>query len=414
MKVFLKIFGVLFFLTILYSCNSSSTKSRELSNYIPENASVVFKIQDFETLESYIKNNGFLSQLKNTKPYTFFSERSLIKYLHPDSTSLLCISVNKEITDYTFITKQTDGLFELDSIPEKTIERMNYKKHTLQLVVIDDQQIFTTIKDSVFIASSSRQIVQNLLEGKTKKELIFQKIYEIKNTSDFTSIFSVNNISLNDSVSLNFASWVALDVEILPDAITASGVVLKKDSVPQLLSAFKGLVPQKNNVAKITPSDALSVVSLTYNDFEVFQNNLQRFRAIKINDSEGSNLYESISEISKIEVPQGNAIILSSVDPSLTNDAITKFTTQKETFKEVLISEFNKPDLFTNLFTPLLKNIKPNFVFKLDQFFIFSESIEVSKHIITSFLNNNCLSTTVYYQEALSHLSDESSLLIMK
>lgn len=414
MKVFLKSVFLLIFLTVFFSCEDSSKKSGELSQFIPEGVSVVFKIQDFEALKTDIKNNGFLSKLKNTKPYTFFNEDKLLKHLQPDSTSLLCLSEIKDTTYYTLITKPSATLFNLDSIPEKIIENLSYKKSTIKKVSIDNQQLFTIIKDSVFVASNSRQVIKNLIDGLSEKDPVFQKIYDLKNTSDFTSIFPVSNILLNETATVNFASWASIDTEVLPDALTASGVVLVKDSIPQLLLAFKGLVPQRNEIASVTPTDALSVVSLTYNDFDVFQENLQQFRAIKMKDLEGSYLFESVNEVSKIELRQGNVMALNSIDPSLTEEALSNFISPKESYKEIDIHQFTKPDLFSNLFSPLLKEEQPNIVFKLDHFFIFSENIEIAKYIITTYLNNNTLTNTSYYKETLSQLSDESSLLIMK
>ena len=404
----------LLLVTIIYSCEDTSKKTGELSQFIPEGVSVVFKIQDFEVLKTDIKNNGFLSQLKKTTSYSFFKENALLKHLHPDSTSLICISQINNINHFTFITKSSVGLFNLDSIPEKTIASLAYKKNTIQQVTINDQQFFTTIKDSVFIASSAKQIIKNSIDGFYEKDPVFQKIYHLKTGFDFTSIFPVNQIPLNETTTIDFASWASLDIEVLPDALTASGVVLVNDSIPQVLSVFKNLVPQRNEIAKITPIDAISVISLTYNDFDIFQKNLQQFRAIKVKDNEGSYLYESINEVSKIELLQGNAMVLNSIDPSLTDEALANFINPLENFKGVEIHQFTKPDLFSNLFSPLLTDEKPNIVFKLDHFFIFSETIEIAKHIINSFLTNNCLATTTYYKEALSQLSDESSLLIMK
>jgi len=414
MNVFLKSLFFILVITILYSCEDSSKKTGELSQFIPEEVSIVFKIQDFEVLKTDIKNNGILSQLKKTKPYSFFKENSFLNHLHPDTISLLCISEIKSTNHFTFITKSTTGLFNLDSIPEKTIVSLPYKKSKIQQVTINDQQLFLTIKDSVFIASSSQQIIKNSIDNLIEKDPVFQKIYTLKSTSDFTTIFPLNQITLNESTTIDFASWASLNIEVLPDALNATGVVLVKDSIPQVLSAFKNLVPQKNEVAKITPIDAISVIALTYNDFDVFQKNLQQFRAIKVKDPEGTYLYESVNEVSKIDFKDGTAMVLNSIDPSLTQEALANFINPLENYKGVEIHQFTKPDLFSNLFSPLLTEEQPNFAFKIDHFFVFSETIEIAKHIINSFLANNCLASTYYYKETLSQLSDESSLLIMK
>ena len=414
MNVFLKSFLFLFVIAVLYSCEDTSKKTGDLSQFIPEGVSVVFKIQDFDVLKSDIRNNSFLSKLKNTKPYSFFKESNFLNYLQPDSTSLLCISKIKDSNHFIFITKPSENLFNLDSIPEKSIENIPYKKNSIQQITINEQQLFTILKDSVFIASSSQQLLENSIDGQYEKDPIFQKIYNLKTASDFTSIFPVNQIPLNKSTTIDFASWASLNIEVLPDALNATGVILVNDSIPQVLSAFKNLVPQKNEIGKITPTNALGVVSLTFNDFDVFQNNLQKFRAIKITDQEGAYLYESVKEVSKIDFSDGNSMVLNSIDPSLTEEALANYISPLENFKGIEIQQFTKPELFSTLFSPLLADVKPTIVFKLEHFFVFSESIEIAKHIINSFLTNNCLASTYYYKEALSQLSDESSLLIIK
>jgi hypothetical protein len=79
-----------------------------------------------------------------------------------------------------------------------------------------------------------------------------------------------------------------------------------------------------------------------------------------------------------------------------------------------MIHHFNEPNLFVNHFLTFTNKTAPKEVFILDNFFIFSENEEVTQNIINSYLLNNCLSSTSYYKEALSQLSDESSLLVMK
>ncbi len=413
MKLFLQSTLALLFLNLLFSCDPAPKKAKEMEEFIPENISVVFKIEDFETLKSDINNSDFLSQLKNVKPYTFFSKKNLFKYLNPSSKSLICISEIDNTLEVTFITRQEKGLFDLDAIPNTSSENISFKKHTFQKITIAEQSVFIALKDSVFIASSSKKIIQQLLEGHTEKETTLNKIISIKNNQDLTAVVPVNEI-LIDQLVFNFASWVALDIAILPDALTASGVVLAQDSVPQLISVFKDLQPQHNDIAKVTPTDALSVVSFTFNDFEKFQKNLQNFRGIKGVNNEETLLFESITEVGKITLPEGNAIVLKSIDSELTNDALANYKTQRETFKNVLLFDFSNPNIFTNQFITFTNNTSPTTVFKLDNFFIFSENEAVTQQIITSYLNNNSLSQTSYYKDALSQLSDESSLMIIK
>ncbi|MCF6306554.1 MAG: hypothetical protein L3J09_01215 [Flavobacteriaceae bacterium] len=413
MKIFIKTSLILIFTSLLFSCETASKKPKNLIDFIPENTSVVFKIEDFETLKSDISNSSLISKFKTKNPYIFFSEIAIFSYLKPNSSSLICVS-NKENNTYTFIGRPNEHLFNADSIPNITVEKAIYKGQSFQKVLINEQVIYTLLKDSVFVASNSQQNIKNLIDGKTEKTATFKKIFKVKNTQDFTAFFQVNEMQIGESLLLNFGSWAALDAEILPDALTASGVILANDSVPQLISVFKGLQPQRNEIAKVTPLDAKGVVSITFNDFEIFKNNLQKFRGIKNTNTDEALLFEGITEVGKISLPQGNAIVIKSIDSEITSSILGEFSTPKEPFKNVLISEFNKPNLFINNFATFTQKTTPKFVFKLEDFFIFSETEALAQQIINSYLSNNTLSKSTYYKKAMSQLSDESSLLIIR
>ncbi len=414
MKVLIQTFISILLISLFFSCESNTNKLKGINDFIPENASVVLKINDFETLKSDINNNSFLSKLKGSQPYLFFKQKEVFKHLNPSSPSLVCITETDNKSSFTFITKLTKGLFNIDSIPNKSFEKLSIKKKSYQKVIINKQDYFTFTEDSVFVVSSSQNVIEQLIGGKSEKDIVFNKINKLSNTQDLTAIIPANEILVNQSLLFNFASWASLDIEVLPDAITASGVVLANDSVPQLISVFKGLNPQQNDIAKVTPTNAETVVSLTFDDFSIFQNNLQHFRGIKNINHEETVLFDAISEVSKISLPEGNAIVLKSIDPELTNEALANFSNPKEPFKGILISDFTNSTIFSNQFLTFTNKTTPSIVFKLGNFFVFTENEAVTQNIINSYLTNNCLSNTSYYKEALSQLSDESSLLIMK
>ena len=413
MKVFIQFIASLFLFSFFISCDPAPSKLKVLSDFIPRNPSVVFSINDFEALKSDLKNNSFLSNLKNAQAYSYLKNKEIFKYLHPNSKSILCISEGNDEPAFTFMTKLNKDLFNVDSIAGHTIENSSFNSFTFQKVIINKQAIFTTVEDSIFFASNSEKTLANILSGKNENNAIFKKITALSNHQDLTVFIPANEILANQ-ILFNFGSWAALNIEVLPDALTASGVVLTNDSIPQLISVFKGLNPQQNEIAKVTPTNANTVVSLTFDDFTLFQNNLQNFRGIKSIKDEETVLFEAVNEVSKISFSKGNAIVLKSIDPQLTNEALQNFSSPKAPFKGIMIHRFNEPNLFVNHFLTFTNRTAPKEVFILDNFFVFSENEEVTQNIINSYLLNNCLSSTSYYKEALSQLSDESSLLVMK
>src|SRR5690554_5218445 len=143
-KISGKLILLLLFISFL-SCEQAPQKTGTLMDFVPEEASVVLKISNWEGLQADIKNNSLLSEFDKTIPYLYFSEEApLLKNLHPNSQSLLCINkINDSLSAYTFISKQTANLFQPDSIKDKTIETLQIEKQSIQRITIDKKIAFT-------------------------------------------------------------------------------------------------------------------------------------------------------------------------------------------------------------------------------------------------------------------------------
>ena len=128
-------------LGVFGSCDNTPPKTGTLMDFVPEDALVVFKISNFETLQADMEANSLLSKFDKTAPYSFFTEKkALLKNLHPSSQSLLCINqVNDSLSAYTFISKQTKNLFQPDSLKNKTIETLQLDEQSFQRITIDKE-----------------------------------------------------------------------------------------------------------------------------------------------------------------------------------------------------------------------------------------------------------------------------------
>ena len=173
-------------------------------DFVPENTSVVFKISNWETLQADIKSNSLLSKFEKTSPYLFLSEKtSLLKNLHPSSQSLLCINqINDSLAAYTFISQQTKNLFQLDSIKNKTIETLKIDDKSFQRITIEKEIAYSAIIDSVLVVSSSQQILQDILMGKTERGETFKKVFNLPSSSEFMALLRGNKVAINDSTKI--------------------------------------------------------------------------------------------------------------------------------------------------------------------------------------------------------------------
>lgn len=400
---------------IFASCDETPAKTGTLMDFVPENTDVVFKISHLETLLADINNSSLLSKFEKTLPYSFFSEKaSLLKKLHPSSQSLLCINkINDSLSAYTFISKQTKNLFQPDSLKNKTIETLQMDDHSFQRITIENEIAYSAIIDSVFVVSSSQQILLDILKGKTERNETFKKVFNLPSSNEFTALLRGNTVALNDSTKIAFTSWSALDVEIAPESFTATGITLATDTIPQLLKVFDGQVPQQNDISALVPTDALGAVSFTFDDAEKFQKKLRDFRGEKEN-VQTTGIFGSASEVGSIQFKNETAIFIKSIDAALTNDALARFVTTKGEFREIQIRSFSEPELFQKIFSPFINSKKAYFTFQLDNFFVFTESEITAQQIISDYQNNNTLKNTSYFQNTAKDLSSASSLLIFK
>lgn len=394
----------------LVSCNEEKTKQGKLEDYIPNNVSMVFKISDFETLKTDLKNNSFISPFSKTTAFTFFSENKLLDAFQPRKESLLCINN----TNFTLIVKQDTSLFKSAFLKENNIKKHLYKNFTVQEWIRDSTSIFSTTKDSVVLFSSSKNLINSILDGNTEANSSFKKLISNTNNKGFTAIFKTPSIKIKKEKSLEFASWASVKLEVLPNQIKATGVVLDHDSIPQILSIFKGLVPQINEIAKITPLNAKKVFSFTYNDFDVLEKNIARFWQGEISKNTNKDLFEGINEIGVLTFSENKAVVLKSFDPTHTKENLVRYLEQKSEFKETEIYNFNEPSLFTDLFSPLIDQLEPKYFFSINNFFVFTESSALAEHMITQYLNNNCLINSNFYKDTSSQLSGSSSLLLLQ
>ncbi len=384
-------------------------------DYIPQNTEVVFKISNFENLQADIANNSLLSKFEKTSPYSFLSEKaSLLKNLHPESESLLCINkINDSVSAYTFISKHSVNLFKTDSIKNRIIETLKLDELSFQRITIDDEITYSTLIDSVFVASSSQQLLIDIINRKTERENTFSKVFNLPSAGEFTALIRGNKVAINDSTKIDFTSWSAMDVSITPESLIATGITLATDTIPQLLNVFEDQIPQQNDFSALVPTDALGAISFTFDDAEKFQHNLNKFRGEKEN-TQTTGIFGSVSEVGSIQLKNENAIFIKSIDPLLTGDALARYLSATDSFREVKISSFSEPELFQNTFSPFIYSAKANYLVQLENFFVFTESEITAKQMISDFQNNNTLKNTSYFQNTASDLSTASSLLIFK
>ena len=118
-------------LLITLSCAKKETvQTEDLVSYTPRHATAVIKINDYQAFKSEIINNDFLKLLQESTSYkNSASLVATLKYINPKGTSILAFNeIGKEEFNYTFISKNHNNLFSIDSTVNRKIETITVTK----------------------------------------------------------------------------------------------------------------------------------------------------------------------------------------------------------------------------------------------------------------------------------------------
>lgn len=414
MKRLHRIIGLLTFSLVLSACSEEFIPSRELYDYIPQNASVIFKSNDLEILRKDLQQNEALSGIKATDLYKLISgKHDIMRHLKPKGTSLISINRRSDsLFDYTFVSKKDSALFVIDSLKNKSSETLKYNGFTIDRVELGNETVYTTLIDSIFIASSSQQLLQDIVSGKHLREADTRKALELSKGNELMVLSRSPFISIQDSVIPNFTSHLAMDITIAANGISGAGVAMARDSAAQLINVFKGQKPQKSNLISVLPTDANSVVMFTFNSALDLINNLKVFRSDTLS-TPSSAIFETITEVGDFYFSEGHAIVLNSIDGGAAREALDPLLSENSTFRDVDIYTFSQPEIFVNSFGPLIHQARPSLAFRLDDYFIFSESLQIAEKIITAYKSNNVLANTDYFKTASQQLGNSYTLNII-
>ncbi|WP_147678148.1 ribonuclease HII [Algibacter pacificus] len=408
---------LLFLITL--SCTNTNKKRTNLIDFIPKNSTVVIKARNIESLQNSINNNELIQEFSKSKTYTNLeSKLENLNVLKSNNPLLICFSQTKKAyLNYTIITKYHDSLFVTDSLANYKKEILPFKKHTILKSTLNKNSFYSTVIDSVFIASSSKKNIENAFNETTLNEEK-QKIYNSTNNANLSVIINNNtrllkSLFIDDSLQLKtFTNMLALDAELSQSDLYFNGITKATDSTKSLINAFKNTIPQINKTQDITPSNSDGFISFTFNNFEVFKNNLALFSK---QDSTviSTNLFEDVHEVGVIYEGKNRAIVLNSSDIIATKDALIAEQTVAETYRDISIYNFSTPNLFSEVFSPLVSTKQATLYCILDYFFVFAEDLEMLQNIISNYQNKTTLSSRTYFKTIQEELSDAASILMV-
>ena len=390
-----KFFVFLIIISLCFSCNNSQRNKIKIHQLIPEGTSVVLKVNKLETFKSDINNSSFIKSLTKSSFYDDIkaSLKSLENY-KTDNELLICFNEYNSSSNYTFITKYNDSLVK------KT----------------DSLKLFNILIDSIFVASSSKDIIENI---KIRENNGVDNYSKVLNEYTSFSVILNNHIATNfgnavfDNSSEKFAHSIAFDTKITPDQFMLSRVSINNDSIHNFVDLFKNTIPQENSIQNIAPSNSSGFLSFTYNDFQTLHKNLAQYKQQQIDSTLHFELLETLKEVGVIYLNKSKVLALKSIDALSTKDILNSEENKVASFRNIDIFSFNESAYFEDIFSPILSFSNTSKYINIDDYFVFSDEEEELKTIITNFQNGNTLNIDANFVSLQESLSDEASLLVI-
>src|SRR5690606_28504761 len=274
-----------------------------------------------------------------------------------------------------------------DSLKNYSEETVTSKNKSIVKSTFNTSVFYSTVIDSVFIASSAKELV-DLAHEKTNLNPELERIYNTTSDSKTASlILKHDNTSItsfftySDLPFKTFSNYTALDADVEQNQIFINGITQATDSTKSFINVFKNSIPQVNQIQNMVPYTSDGFLSFTFNNFRTFESNLNLFNK-KDSLVAGSSLFENIAEVGVVYENNKQAVVLNSLDIIATKDELLSELIIIGYYSEIDIYNFSKPELFNNDFHTLTSSLYHTLYCVLVTYFVFANDLELIKCIV--------------------------------
>ncbi|NRA93509.1 MAG: ribonuclease HII [Psychroserpens sp.] len=408
---------ILLLLTIL-GCKMDDRSSSNIYQYIPDQSSLVIKVNSLNNIEGALSNNLLLSELSKTAHLNSLKNAlKSIDLLNTNDTCILAFSKGEnDSIEYSLVTRNYKDLFQPDSSNNTSFETLRIDNNLITKIDYKNNHYYSAIRDSIFLISNSKKHLKTSLQVDQNQDK-FQDLFKVSKTDKSASIYIDLNqsdfrpeiLGSNTQNNTQFADFILIDVDLNQDDILFNGITKTKDSSNSLINAFKSTIPQENLIARVIPNNTDQYISVTADNFSMY---CEQIKPSSAEDSltVQSNYLETANEIGFVSFDVNKAIVLRSIDPEITFESLTQ--EMASTYRTIPIYNFEDEDLFEVYFDSFFTLEALSHYTRIEDYFIFSDQTETLERMISSFQNNATLFENSYYQNMMLQLSDESSLFV--
>lgn len=402
------------------TCTSKIKPESSILDLVPNNAPLVFKINDFETLKDELSTNEILQNLSGLDLFSNITNSIRpLEHLGNQKKGLLAMSpVDSTNIGYTYISVDSLSFTNWENITNKSIETLSYNNLNITKYQIDNSLMFSSYVENYWVTCSSEKLLQQLIDAIEKPNInsSLKRFYTVSNNEKVLNIWFdieqgnriINQLLTSNQKVSNFASWVSLDLTLNDTEILLNGVAETNTEAKHFLSLFNDTKPVLNKTATLVPSNADYYKSFGLDDFKKFLKN----KAISNYPSTTlDSLLNTVEEIGLTEVENEKILLLRTYGTATLLDYINeeKVTTLEYNGNEIWELKSNN-QIFEPL-EPLIGDISFTYSSIIENTFLFSKTKSALESVLLKYKTGDTFNKTDLFKNAENKLTSASSIL---
>ena len=386
---------MLFFLT---ACEQERKFQGDLSFYLPEDAQMVIRTSDPKELVNELENDNFLLGFGISKSLPGLSS-SFKKFDTIDAkgeTWLAITATADSITAFSYITEVPTPEAN-DTLATKTfIDQLRAKPEQTMTLITEKDTIYTALKESVLIAASSEELLENCINGQGIAQDEFFRL-EKSLSANTTAAFVKEGLA---SALATGRNWTGLALEMNPDSFSYNGIAVDLDSTA-IWRANNFGPPAELNANSVVPALG-NLIERSFKRVDSLENsNEPQLIDLILDNSSGYGYYES---------EKAQAILFKAIDSLNFQEVLAPYSTALGSIQQ--IDRYSLTDSLSIKET-LDEWVGLNGVsefFRLNEHFVFTGSEEASQYIIDQFRANATMANDVFQKQISQKLSNTANL----
>ena len=412
------LYAILLMLSI--NCTSKSENKDSILNLVPKSATLVLKINDYESLKEEFSTNEILKTFVSHEPFNKIKkDLQVFENFGNQSKGLLAFSSrDSSSVEYTYISKDSLVILNWDQLSSKSVETFTYSSYEITKYQINDATFYYTYLENNWLASSSLALIQGTINGIGTSEIntSLQKFYSVSNHEKILNIWfefdkgeKLMNHLLGPNQHLsNFASWMSLDLTWNNSEILLNGIAESNADNNHFLNLFSDTKPIQTKTSGLLPADIHFFTTYGLEDFKKY---IENKTANGQKETALDSLLYTVEEIVITEYENEKILFLRTYGTATLLDYIDQEKVSTEEYSGNEIWQLKPKSEIFNSIAPLIGEQSFLYSSIIENTFVFSKTVNALQSVLSKYKTGETFEKTALFKNAEKKLTSASSVL---